>query len=244
VLLATVVLVGSTISMRGQGQRQSNQNRSNKAQQKADFEDHSPIADYGGPEPTDPQERSKRKSKDNRFAKGVLDELADVTETEIVDGSGLERRPVLPVTLSDTIIVGNVLNGRAYLSNNKTGIFSEFVINIEEVLKTTGNDSVVPGANILTEREGGRIRYPSGRIRWIRFAHEGMPLVGSRYVLFLRRTIQGEALSILTAYEFRAGKVFPLDGVAAFEEHKLSKFAAYEGVPESTFLGTVRELLK
>jgi len=244
-LIATlVILVASTALVSMRAQNQKGLPRNDQAQRKLDFENRFPIADYSAPEPADPQERAKRKSKDNRFPKGVLDELPNVTESEIVDGHGLERRPTLPVALSDMIIVGNVLNTQAYLSSNKTGLFSEFTISIEEVLKTTGSDPVLPGADILVEREGGRIRYPSGRVRWVRFAHEGMPSIGGRYVLFLRRTGPENIPTILTGYELRAGRVLPLDGVAEFEERKLPQFATYEGVEETAFLTTVRGLVK
>ena len=243
-LMATVViLVASTalVSMRGQGEKSLSRN--DKAQQKLDFESRFPIADYTGPEPTDPQERAKRKSKDNRFPKEVLDELPGVTETSIADGNGSGHLPALPVGLSDTIIIGDVLNAQAYLSATKTGLFSEFTVSIHEVLKTTGSDPVLPGANISVEREGGRIRYPTGHVRLVSFAHEGMPSIGGRYVLFLRRTGQEGIHTILTGYELRAGRVFPLDGVAEFEERKLPKFAIHEGVQEKVFLTTVRGLV-
>lgn len=243
-LLTTTLLivVASTafVSMRGQDKR--NPTRTDRAQEKSEFAGRFPIAEYTAQEPADPKERSKRKSKDNRFPQGVLDEMPSATETIVMDSPGAARGPALPVALSDIIIVGNVLNSHAYLSSNKTGIFSEFTISIEEVLKSTGSDPTLPGANILAEREGGRIRYPSGRIRWIRFGHEGMPTIGGRYVFFLRRA-SNETLAILTGYELRSGKVFPIDGVAPFEEQKLPKFATYDGVEETGFLATVRRLV-
>jgi hypothetical protein len=204
-----VVLIGFTalVSMRGHSQK--NLSRTDRAQKKIDFESRFPIAEYATREPADPKEHLKRKSKDNRFPRGQLDELPNVVESKIVDGNGLERLPAFPVALSDVIILGHVLNAHAYVSSNKTGIFSEFTLSVETVLKATGSDSVLPGANISVEREGGRIRYPSGRIRWIRFAHEGMPSIGGRYLFFLRRTGQEGVYVILTGYELRAGTVFP-----------------------------------
>src|SRR6267142_326874 len=144
-LMATIILVASTalVSMRGQSQKSPPRN--NQAQQKIDFESRFPTADYNTPEPTDPQERAKRKSKDNRFPKGRLDELAGVTETSIADGNGSGHLPALPVSLSDIIIVGDVLNAQAYLSSDRTGLFSEFTVSIHEVLKATGSDPVLPG---------------------------------------------------------------------------------------------------
>jgi hypothetical protein len=244
-LIATLVILASStalVSMRGQGQKSVSRN--DKAQQKVDFETRFPVAEYTVPEPTDPQQRAKRNSKDNRFPKGRLDESPGVTETLIADGGGSSGLPALPADLSDIIIVGDVLNAQAYLSSDKTGLFSEFTISIGEVLKTTGSEPLLPGANISVEREGGRIRYPSGHVRWVRFAHQGMPTIGGRYLLFLRRTGQEGVHTILTGYELRAGRVFPLDGVAALDESKLSQFATYEGVEETVFLTTVRGLVK
>lgn len=243
-LIATLVILAAStalVSMRGQGQKGLSQNARN--QQRLEFENRFPIADYTASEPTDPQERAKRKSKDKRLPQGVLEDSPGATETSIVDGNGSGSLPALPVGLSDFIIIGDVLNAQAYLSSDKTGIFSEFTISVQEVLKTRGSDPVLPGANISVEREGARIRYPSGNVRWVRFAHEGMPAIGGRYVLFLRRTGQESVPTILTGYELRAGRVFPLDGVAAFEEFKVPKFAVFEGVEETAFLATVRGLV-
>ena len=239
--LLIIVAGTALVSMRGQGQK--NQLRSDRAQQKSDFEARFPIAEYAPLDVADPKERLKRKSKDNRFPQGRLDESPDITETTVVDGGGSGRRPALPVALSEVIVIASVLNARAYVSTNRTGIFSEFTVSIDEVLKTTGSDQLLPGANILLEREGGRIRYPSGRVRWIRFAHEGMPSIGGRYVFFLRRTGQDEVYGILTGYELRGGKVFPLDGVAPIEENKLPRFATYDGVEEAGFLKTIKEAI-
>jgi hypothetical protein len=239
--LVFLVTWSALVSMRSQGQKSPPSN--DHAQQiKTEHEGRFPIADYSAPEPTDPQERTKRQSKDNRFPKGRLDDSDGVTETLIVDANGLERLPALPVALSDVIIVGDVLNAKAYLSSNKTGLFSEFTISIHEVLKTTEDSPVLPGANISVEREGARIRYPTGHVRWVRFAHEGMPSIGGRYVFFLKRSGQGGIHTILTGYELRDGHAFPLDGVAEFES-KLPQFAAYAGVEETVFLTTVRGLL-
>jgi hypothetical protein len=123
----------------------------------------------------DARERAKRKHKDQRVAKGRLDEMQGVTETQIVDG---KRLAALPVNLSDLIIVGDVLNGYAYLSSNKTGLFSEFAVSIVDVLKGMRGDTVKAGTRISIEREGGSIRYPSGfcgaraRTKFLRYSRD------------------------------------------------------------------------
>ena len=58
-----------------------------------------------------------------------------------------------------------------------------------------------------------------------------MPRVGQRYVFFLKRNQAGDDFHILTGYEFRQARVFPLDsspGVVHFE--------IYENASEETFL--------
>jgi hypothetical protein len=151
-MLVIAVVSMAFLSMRAQAQN-AQQGR-DRAQQKLDFQSRFPIADYASPEASEPQERANRKSKDNRFPKDRLAESADITETLIVDGNGLEKLPALPVALSDVIVVGEILNARAYLSSSKTGLFSEFMLNIKEVLKSTGNDPVLPA----------RIFWLSGRV--------------------------------------------------------------------------------
>jgi hypothetical protein len=239
---AFVILVSSSTLVSMKSPRQSAlPGQDDKTQEKNDFENRFPLANYDAAEPMDARERAKRKHKDQRVAKGRLDEMQGVTETQIVDG---KRLAALPVNLSDLIIVGDVLNGYAYLSSNKTGLFSEFAVSIVDVLKGMRGDTVKPGTRISIEREGGSIRYPSGRIRWVRYAHEGMPSIGRRYAFFLRRSGQDKIFTILTGYELRAGLVTPIDGVGSFEERKLPQFAPYDGFAESAFLITVRGLIK
>src|SRR5258708_32167306 len=43
--------------------------------------------------------------------------------------------PALPVPQSDAIVIGEVLGGRAYLSNNRSVVYSEFPVLVEDVLK-------------------------------------------------------------------------------------------------------------
>jgi hypothetical protein len=66
-----------------------------------------------------------------------------------------------------------------------------------------------------------------------------MPATGSKYVFFLKCNGSGQDFSILTGYELKGGRVFPLDGYDSKGEHVISAFTAFEGMDETAFLKTV-----
>lgn len=235
ILLSLIILAFSLSveALLGQQQKVSDDNV-NKGQE--------PIVDYESSQPSTPEEAAKRKAKDGFLSKKTLAESPNAQVFVTIRGTWLERLPSFPVSLSDTIIIGSVSDGRAYLSANKTGVFSEFNIQIEEVLKQSSDSFLAAGNSIIAEREGGRVRYPSGHIQRYVILHQGMPVVGKRYVFFLRKADQTAEVApyILTGYELRAGHVFPIDGVDGNNEEKLSQFTAYEGADEGAFLGELR----
>jgi hypothetical protein len=64
-------------------------------------------------------------------------------------------------------------------------------------------------------------------------------------LFFLKYNEEGQDFSILTAYELRAGRVFPLDGLdrngKVFEAY--AAYQKYKDVDEATFLAEVREAI-
>jgi hypothetical protein len=204
-----------------------------------DDESYGPIGDYSAPEPSAPKDRNKRYSESRRYNGRHLKEDPKVEESLLVD-EWLHRLPAFPVTLSDAVLIADVADAQAYMSNDKTGIYTEFTVRIAEVLKDH-QAAISVGSMLVTKREGGRIRFPSGHILRYGLEYQGMPRVGKRYVFFIRRNDPEETPYILTGYELRAGHVFPLDGV---HQHrgvgKLTQFTAYENADEKTFLNAVR----
>src|SRR5204862_422123 len=90
----------------------------------------------------------------------------------------------IPTDQSDVVIVGEVNAAHAYLSNDKTGVYSEFTIQVEQILKAPIG---ISPTSIVAERLGGAVRFPSGWIIRYEIYNQGMPSVGQRYLLFLRR---------------------------------------------------------
>lgn len=192
-----------------------------------------PIADYSAPESSDAVERAKRQEKGRRYrGKRIREEpqISVVSDSE----SLVERLKPLPIALSDSVIIGEIRNAQAYLSDDKSGIYSEFTIRVEDVLKSS-DPSLGVGATIIAEREGGAVRFPSGHLQRYVVEGERMPKMWSRYLFFLKRNESGQDFSLLKGYELRVGKVFPLDD--------FSRDAAYKGTNQDEFLNTVRRAI-
>ena len=100
---------------------------------------------------------------------------------------------------------------------------------------------VAAGETVRVERSGGRVRMPSGKIVVSWTNHQNMPKIGSRYVLFLTHDFEiagdtGDDFYLLTGYEFKDGKVTPLD---SFTNRGV---LAYKGAAESSFLTELNAL--
>ena len=209
------------------------QTRSRKIDQQE--RDEFPIAVYSASLPDETTERALRHLRNSRYDKRYpvsFDELpADTTERLVACDWSLT--PALPTDESDAVLSGRVVAANGYLSNDKTGAYSEFKIIIEEVLKINGRSSLVSGNSIIAEREGAAVQLPSGRIVRTGFAGARMPGIGRQYVLFLKYNDQGEDYHIVTGYELRNERVFPLDSG--------ERFSIYKEADASTFLNAVHQ---
>ena len=199
-----------------------------------------PVADYEAPEPSDPEKRAKRKARNRRHdnsmmgVKGGLNPAPDVGDEVFLINDWEVRVPALPASQSEVVLIGEVLDANAFVSEDKIGVYSEFNVRAGEVLKNVSPSSISVGDVICTERQGGQVRYPSGRTMWFRIQLQNMPAVGGRYVLFLKQGADG-AFSIITGYELRGGRVYPLDSASNFKKH--------EGADEAAFLQQVRDAI-
>jgi hypothetical protein len=140
--------------------------------------------------------------------------------------------PALPTGQSDLVVLGEVTSSNGHLSNDRTGAYSEFAIHINDMLK---GDSRLSGSSIVAVREGADVQLPTGRIIRYEIVHQGMPRIGRRYVFFLKYNEQGNDYAILTGYELRKNRVFPLDEVGPF--------ITYKKADEGIFLNLVRQAI-
>lgn len=77
----------------------------------------------------------------------------------------------------------------------------------------------------------GRVRFPSGRMQSYLTHYQGVPVKGGQYLLFLKRVDQTDVFTLLTGYEYRGARVYPLDGVdLGAGATEIPQFTTYKGV--------------
>jgi hypothetical protein len=83
---------------------------------------------------------------------------------------------------------------------------------VEEVFKSPKGFKLPSDQTLIVDRFGGSMTTFAGLVirDGSRIDFMGQTYVGGRYVFFLRQVHEGKDLSILTAYEFRDGRVFKL----------------------------------
>ncbi len=201
-----------------------------------EFEARFPTTDYDSPEPTSPEEKVKRRNRNKHYdGKGLVssnpyDSTSGVTE----DSEVFYNLPALPVVQSDVILTADVLNSEGHLSNDKNGVYSEFNVQVDAVLK--GAVPTLSQTNLISvSRLGGMVRYPSGQKVLYEIGNQNMPATGKRYLFFLKATDDAQAYEIVTGYEISPERVLPLDRGVRFE--------AFRGADLAVFLNTVRDAI-
>ncbi|HEX6716542.1 MAG TPA: hypothetical protein VF088_05495 [Pyrinomonadaceae bacterium] len=233
-VVVVIVMVLSVTVFKGQSRSlavKQNTGARRNIKRYEDRKDRYPVVDLDEPEPNDPVKREKLKQQRKRFDKDSPFTNPGPEDAEVAFRPEFPFDfPALPVAKSDVVIIGQVLSAEAHRSENKTNIFSNFEVRVEEVLK--GNDLSV-GNVINIQREGGFLKYSNGRKVLVRLSANGMPAVAGRYAFFLR-TVE-EDYSILTGYEFTKDGIVPLDYSPQFQ--------SLQGEDEPTFLKQLRDAI-
>lgn len=118
-----------------------------------------PIASYEESKSSDSNAKAKRKIKGKRY-----DNWKVVNETTEQGGMKIFSEvasPALPVIDSDAIVIGEVVEAQAHLSNDLGGVYSEFTTHVSQVLKQDSKTTIALDSLITAERPGGRVRFPS-----------------------------------------------------------------------------------
>ena len=157
-----------------------------------------------------------RRTKSKKYDKYIVLNPNIVEDSEEISfGHWLKSTNALPIIDSDFVAVGTLIDAKAFLSEKKTSVYSEFKIEIEKVFK--GSDALIENKKFVrAEREGGIVLFPQGVKTWYHVSGQGMPSVGGRYLFFLTHDFpqygrQSKDLFLLTAYFLQEGKVQPLD---------------------------------
>ena len=198
-----------------------------KSQRKVIDTNHFPIVAFSTAEQTDSKRRTRGEKRNKSHWNVDPDALSD--STVVVDSVDVSL-PAFPIDQAAAVVIGTITDAKAYLSNDKTGVYSVFTVLIDEVLKSPG--SLAVGSLVEAEREGGRVKFPSGRVHLYIVSEQDMPRVGDRYMLFLTKTNSESVFEILTGYELREASVYALDD--------LPKPRSYEDSTPAEFLNELR----
>ena len=249
IILVIAILVTATtlLVIKGQQQEVASSNKEETLDEKVA---QLPVTDFIVEEPKDPEQRSLRQARNSRRNSSVITEgirppvLNESMEPILLDLplSDQPEAPAIPVSESDVIVIGKAVEAKAYISSDRTNVYSEVAVTIEEVLKGDPRLPLIPEATLYAERSGGAVRFPSGKILRRGSLGKNIPRPGDRYLLFLSYNDEGKDFSIITGYELSGNHVFPLDGTGR-KGAKFSQFSSYEkhrGKEELIFLNEVR----
>jgi hypothetical protein len=190
-----------------------------------------PIAEENAPELSTPVERTKKINKEKKYEK-YKDIIGPGVTVASVHYHWPPGFPTLPVGHSDAVVIGEVADAKAYVSNDKSTVYSEFTVHIVKVLKNDAQTPLSPDGSIIAERPGGRVQYSSGHISRFSLTGFGMPRVMRQYVLFLTRNNEDQSYHLVTGYELRNGSISPLDRTTSSE----TDFDAYINMDGAAFL--------
>jgi hypothetical protein len=197
-----------------------------------------PTARYDEREEQDLEKRAKRQLAGRRYEKagGLVDSTLPIAEDEerVLQTHEYESVPAIPVKESELIVIGKVLEAAAHLSNNKKTVYSEFTVQIDEILlDKTGN--IKKEGSVTVDREGGFVEYKNGLRRLHRIGGLSMPQVGRKYILFLKNPERGPNYEIINGYELKDGGVINLTSS--------TESISYFGMDQTVLLSRVRKAL-
>jgi hypothetical protein len=235
-LITSSVMVGTVIATFSVPAQNNSAPGKQQKFDRTEFENQFPVTDTTKPESSDPEKRARRRAKGKKYDYAGIP-ITESSDTLTVSSEWDVGLQALPVSKSDLVVIGVVTDAQAYLTNDKTGVYSEFTIRVDEVLKNAGNFTLTQGSTLVADRQGGRVRFPSGHttIQFVR--GQGMLRVGRRYTLFLTHNGQEENAHILTGYELVGGRVFPIDNPAG-GQHPIA--TVYKEADELSFLSDLR----
>ncbi len=237
-ILLFLILPSAILVLRAQKKESPNLGPTTPSAQERDLKEYSkqfPIFEVSAPPPPDLQERARRDAIGRKYD----DAPVPMNEQSSVIASNTHLMiTAFPIEKSQIVVIGEIEDARAYLSSDKTGVYSEFTIRVDEVLKDDSKLRVTAGSSIVADRLGGRVKYPSGHVTLSFVNNLGMPIPNQRYVLFLTRDEQQINFEILTGYQLKGDRVGLLDSPP---RHPIT---AYKNADVQTLLNELRAAIK
>jgi hypothetical protein len=155
-----------------------------------------------------------------RFRRGERFNIPDPSVAELGEDSDAHlmqlpashfRRESMPFGSSDAVVVGSIKAGQAYLSNDKREIYSEFKVQLSEILKSPSTPYLTVGSLVDVSRRGGAIKLPSGKVLLRGSEADSMPQIAARYLMFLKYNADAEDYTLITGFRLETDRVYYLD---------------------------------
>ncbi len=162
-------------------------------------------------------------------------QIGDVTTDEprnvgLVRYEEYSKPPRAPVSASNLIAVGKVSSFQPFLSQDRTGVYSELSFVIEDILKNDTQEKS-PLSEVTILQDGGKLRLPNGRIISSKPSSGSTPLqVDTKYLVFLKYSPSAQAYSVLKAWDFSTSKPVELD----HNSHPMASAAALSWLDTSS----------
>jgi hypothetical protein len=195
------------------------------------------------PESSDPKERKARRAKNVRYNIGGRNLTTLNPDVESFIEQVWPRGELVPASESAVVVTGTVVRVQPYLSGDRSRIYTEITVQVEDVLKRDRNGLPSAPKTVVIDRLGGALKLGSGRVVRddIQIDNLGKTLPGKRYMFFADRVNKGSDISLIKSYELRDGKVFTNDSRPS------RLISTLPGVPqawadEAAFLKAVRRV--
>ncbi|MCA1637986.1 MAG: hypothetical protein LC768_06565, partial [Acidobacteria bacterium] len=234
-VITTIAITITTLNIQGQKQQPRQDLSKDDTDNKLSY---LPVVSYDDPK----SENNKKEDKERKIKSKRYDKIQWVIKNPDPEPLGVgfgdesPPPPTIPIAESEIVIIGKVLNAEAHLSDSKGSVYSEFTIQVEEVLKSSKLYEITQGGSITIDSLGGAVQYPNGaKVYYFVVPIKELPHVGRRYVLFLTNVDKSPNFNILTGYELRGGKIYPLDSRERFQKLK--------GTSETEFITNIREMM-
>lgn len=201
--------------------------------QRREASQEEPYVDYLAERPPREKTDSSMRIREGRYDKTGWVRSPVPGETDVLLYNHRNtNRDALPVRMSELVVIGKVAAAHVYLSNDKSGVYTEFSVTVQQVLKRSPQLSISAGGTLTVERPGGAVRFPSGQMVRYRIGEQGLPVIGESYLFFLKQDVESDDYHIETGYQLRNGRVTSLDSS--------QRFAYYTGFDSEVFVELVR----
>lgn len=204
------IAIGFGIPFRTEGQRETKPKDDERSLSKllAGF----PVALFEAPLPLNEAERASRTTKSRRYdgRSGMVMQDEPQSDGSNVLFDAAPSRKTLPIEESTLVITAEAVDAKAFLSNDKLNVYSEFRFRVDEVIKDE-SAKVKVGAYVMADRIGGQVLYPNGKKMLYYVSGLLLPRLQNKYLLFLAGNGASENYVIVSGFEFDGSKAYPLN---------------------------------